>query len=396
MEYIKDDLDNFPVVRTMSEMAGIRAMLTAAELLTSTGGGKGILLGGISGVPSAKVVILGAGIVAENATRVALGLGAEVRIFDNFSSGHRENLAAVASRVEVIEGDIRNLEALERAARGMDLISHQAAQLEIFRANSDPGYDLDVNTKGTLNVLEAAKRQGIKRIINASSACVYGQAQGMTAEEASLTPNWEYGVSKLAAEKYTEFYHRAQGLDVVNLRYAIVYGEREWYRRVLTIFVKRALLGQPLVIFGEGEQVRDFVHVSDVVRLHNACLDRPGCGGRAYNVGTGVATTVAMLARAVRAASGGAVDIVHENTPEGDYSKLVPDKRRNTAELGSMWLDISRARADLGWSPQITLEEGLRRSLRWARENTHRWGPIRYSEAAADSKTTKISELISG
>jgi UDP-glucose 4-epimerase len=181
----------------------------------------------------------------------------------------------------------------------------------------------------------------------------------------------------------------------VSLRYAIVYGEREWYRRVLTIFVKRALQGLPLVIFGDGEQVRDFIHVSDVVALHNACLVTPACAGEAFNVGTGTATTVAQLARAVAEAAGGAVDIVHEDTAQGQFSKLVPDKRRNTAELGSMWLDVAKARGKLGWEPKMTLAQGLARSLAWARQNPQRWSGIRYTDLAASS-TTKTSELISG
>lgn len=306
-------------------------------------------------------------------------LGHEVVVFDNFSSGNWDNLKTIQNDLRVIEGDIRDYGALESALRGADLVSHHAAQLEIFRSTDDPLFDLEVNTIGTLNVLRAAKKNGIFRVINASSACIYGQAEGLTAETHDPRPNWAYGISKLAAEKYCHLYNDYQQLPTVSFRYGIVYGEREWYRRVLTIFIKRALEDKPLVVFGDGSQVRDFINVRDVVAMNRICLDHDSAPGHAFNVGTGVPTTVLQLAQAVQKIFPH-VDIVHENTKQGEYSTLVPDKKRNSAELQSMWLNPTKAEEMLGWTPQVSLYDGITAMAEWAKQNPGRWTNIRYSE----------------
>lgn len=324
-----------------------------------------------------KIVVTGgAGFIGSHITESLVQKGHQVVVFDNFSTGSRNNLATVADNCEVVEGNILDYDGLLKAFKGANAVSHMAAQLEIFRSSDDPTYDLQVNTIGTLNVLRAAKECGVRKMINASSACIYGQVDGLTSEEQYPRPNWAYGVSKLAAEKYGDIYNDYQNLPIVHLRFGITYGEREWFRRVLTIFIKRVILNLPPVVFGDGLQVRDFIYVGDAVAFHNACLESSKANGKAYNVGTGKQVTIVELARAVIEASGKNLDVIYENTAEGQYSRHIPDKRRNTSELKVMLLDISKATADLAWKPEISLQEGLKREMEWASHNLNRWEKV--------------------
>jgi UDP-glucose 4-epimerase len=324
----------------------------------------------------------GAGFIGSHLATDLVDQGARVLVYDNFSCGRWENLSHLEGRVEVICADILDYPTLLEATCRADFVSHQAAQLEIFRSTDDPLADLEINTVGTLNVLKAAKAAGVRKVINASSACIYGQVSGATPETHLPVPNWAYGVSKLAAERYGTIYSQYQGLPVVSLRYSIVYGEREWYRRVLTVFLKRALSGQSLVVFGDGSQVRDYLYVGDLVRMHRLCLEHSIADGKSYNVGTGIGTTVVELAQAVKTASGRDVEVTFEDVAEGAFSRLVPDKKRNAAELKVMLLDCALARMELGWSAEVPLVEGLRREWDWLSANPSRWDRIRYTEVA--------------
>ncbi len=328
-----------------------------------------------------KVLVTGGtGFIGSHIVESLVYKGYEVTVFDNFSTGLLKNISSVKDDVEIINGDILDAETLEKAFRGIDIVSHQAAQLEIFRSTDDPYFDLKVNTVGTLNILKIARSMNVEKVINASSACIYGQVDGLTPETHYPKPNWEYGVSKLAAEKYCDIYSEYMGLPVVNLRYAITYGEREWFRRVLTIFVKRVILGKSPVVFGDGEQIRDFIYVGDVVDFHNKCLEAPVVNGESYNVSTGIPTTIAELGRKVVEASGINVEIIYEDTREGEFSKLVHDKKRNIAELKVMLLDNSKAKKDLDWQPEIALIDGLKKQIKWATENIERWEQVYYSQ----------------
>ncbi len=328
-----------------------------------------------------KIVITGgAGFIGSHITESLVRLGHDVTVFDNFYTGRRENLSAIINDIKIVEGDIMDIESLSKVFRGADLVSHQAAQLEIFRSTDEPLFDLEVNTIGTLNVLKAAKANDIGKIINASSACIYGQVEGLTRETHYPRPNWAYGVSKLAAEKYCDVYSDYQQLPVVNLRYGITYGEREWFRRVLTIMCKRVINNLPPVVFGDGTQIRDFIYVKDLVDFHNAVMTNDIANGRSYNVGTGKGTSIKELAKKVVEASGKKLSIIYENTEEGAFSKLVPDKKRNTAELKVMLLDVTKAKTDLGWEPKTDLVDGLRNEVIWASSNINRWEKVFYSK----------------
>jgi UDP-glucose 4-epimerase len=321
-----------------------------------------------------KILITGgAGFIGSHIADSLVKENAEVIILDNFSSGRKENLHNIKKDVEVVRGDILNYKAMLKLTRDVDIVSHQAAQLEIFRCIKDPVQDLETNTIGSLNVLKAAVENNVQRIIIASSACVYGQAKRVPQpEDHPKNPNWAYGVSKLAVEKYSEIFQDMYNIPIVNLRYGITYGEREWFGRVLTIFIHRALIGKPLVIFGNGKQLRDFVYVIDVVEAHNNCIKTDSAVG-AYNVGTGIKTDINTLAELVKNISGKELRIFHEDVKEGEFSKYVKGRRRIPSELKAMVLDISKAKKELNWEPKVNLSEGIEREMGWINENPNFW-----------------------
>jgi UDP-glucose 4-epimerase len=321
----------------------------------------------------------GAGFIGSHFVRDLVESGARVTVFDNFSSGLIDNLAPVQADLEVVHGDILDFEGLCTAMRGQELVSHQAAQLEITRAIGDPLFDLRTNTIGTLNVLRAAAEMAVHKVVSASSAGVYGQARYTPQDENHPTnPNWEYGISKLAAEKYGQIYAETHRFAVVSLRYAIVYGEREWFGRVLTLFLKRALEGLPPVVFGRGDQVRDFVYVGDVTQMHHACLEQAAANNKVFNVSTGVGTSVVDLATLVCEISGKDIEPVFEDVPEGERSHLVNGRMRLPSELQTMIMSYDRAREEVGWAPQIPLREGLEREWAWLNRNPSRWLRMSY------------------
>lgn len=332
-------------------------------------------------IAGSKVLVTGgAGFIGGHLVEALVRRGARVRVFDDFSSGLRDNLAAVRDDVEVIEGNVLDADAVRRATEGCDVVSHQAAQLEITHAIDDPLHDLQVNTVGTLHVLDAARRAGVGKVLNASSACVYGQTDGApSVEDRSPTrPNWAYGVSKLAAESYGRIWAEHHRLPVVSFRYAIVYGEREWYGRVLTLFLKRALDGKPPIVFGAGDQVRDFVHVDDVVRLQLAAIESDAVAGEVLNASTAIGTTIAALAALVCAVTGRDLAPRREEVPVGARSTEVDGRMRLPSELQTMLLARDKAERLLGWKPAIALRDGVAREWAWLQANRQRWTRMSY------------------
>ena len=322
----------------------------------------------------------GLGFIGSHIVKSVLADGAaEVRVLDNYRTGHEENIAKVRDSVEVIRGDILDPAALDRAVRGVDLVSHQAAQLEITRAIEDPVEDLTTNTIGTLNVFAACARAGVRRIIQATSAGVYGQAVRTPQREDDhpTEPNWAYGVSKLANEKYAAIMREVHGLEITSLRYGIVYGPREWYGRVLTIFLRRALDRQPLIVFGDGEQVRDFVCVDDVVSMHRRCIADPLALHQVFNVATGRGVTVNGLAELVVEVTDRPLPIIHEDVPEGAVSSHFA-RRRLPQELRTLVQSPEKAGRLLGWRAETDLRRGLSAEWGWLGENSERWKEMSY------------------
>src|SRR3954462_9438432 len=245
-----------------------------------------------------KVLVTGgAGFIGSHIVRRMLVLEHEVVVLDNFSTGRRSNLDAVASDVEVIEGDVGCLEHVEQAVAGCEAVYHEAALPSVPRSIADPLSSHTANATGTLNVLVAGRDAGARRIVIASSSSVYGSVPDLPKRESMPTlPMSPYAVSKLAAENYCRSWFDLYGLETVALRYFNVFGPRQdplsAYAAVVPRFIAAYAAGEPPVIFGDGEQSRDFTYVDNVVDANIAALRMPGIGGRGYNIarGRGVAT----------------------------------------------------------------------------------------------------------
>lgn len=321
----------------------------------------------------------GAGFVGTTVVLDLVRAGHRVRILDNLSSPDAlANIELLDGIADVVVGDVTDAEALESAMAGCDAVVHLAAKLEITKSQSDPVADLWTNLVGTIRVIEACKKTGVRRLVNASSACVYGQTDGTPSKENDPTdPNWEYGVSKLAAEKYAQIANDSGALDVTSLRFSIVFGENEWFGRVLPIFVKTALQGKPLVVFGSGSQTRDYVHVKDVSRfIVEFCLGEYATKthGEVYNISSRHGVTMNRLAKLVHeAAPGSSGEVVYDTVKEGEVSTLVAGRTRLSQELRHLVLDNSKA-CSIGWSPLYSLERDLPEYVAWAwTRATTRW-----------------------
>jgi len=317
----------------------------------------------------------GAGFIGSHIAESLAKKGYEVTIFDDFSTGSKENIKDLEplGNVKVVKGDILDRGKLLSAMKGADVVSHQAAQLEIGSAISDTTKDARLNIEGTLNVLEAAREVGVKKVIYASSAGVYGEALKIPQDEDHpKRPQWPYGVSKYAGELYCQQYALLYGLNSCALRYGIVYGEREWYGRVLTEFIKRVVLEKrPPVVFGDGMQRRDYIYVKDLVEFHDMLIEEDLDGFDVFNVGGGSSITVRELASLVVRLADSDLEPIFEDPPEGGYSKLT-GRWRIPRELRNLELDINKAMKK-GWKPRTSLVEGVKREIAWIRSNPHRW-----------------------
>jgi UDP-glucose 4-epimerase len=322
----------------------------------------------------------GAGFIGSHLTESLVKAGAKVTVFDNFSSGLKENLKSVEKDVKIIRGNVLNFDALKKAMKGNHIVSHQAAQLEITKCVKDPIDDLKSNTVGTLNVLRAAVECKVEKLMNASSACVYGQPVYTPSDETNhpTRPNWAYGVSKLAGEKYAQIFTDLYKMPTVSFRYAIMYGEREWYGRVLTIFLRSIRKKQNPVVFGEGEQLRDFTYVGDLVRLHNLALEDSRADGQVFNISTGIGTSIRELAEKAVSLFGDGLSVEFEQVKPGERSKKVRGRMRLPSELSAMVLANGKAKELLGWEPQVMLDDGLKREFEWLSANPKRWTKMSY------------------
>jgi UDP-glucose 4-epimerase len=305
----------------------------------------------------------GAGFIGSHLADAHLAAGDEVVILDDLSHGRRENVPRGA---ELVVLDIRDPAAADLIReRRFDLISHHAAQMDVRVSVDDPRFDASVNVDGLLNLLEAAREVGHTRVIFVSSGgVVYGEPEVRpTPETAPKLPESPYGVSKLTGEHYLYYYHRVHGLEYAAVRYSNVYGPRQdphGEAGVVAIFCNRILAGEPLTVFGDGAQTRDYVYVGDVVaaNLRLAGLELPratSLDDRAFNVGTGVETSVVELAGLLTDAAGARLDQEHAPPRAG--------------ELRHSSLDTSRLQG-LGWRPETPLDEGLRRTFEWIRNDT--------------------------
>ena len=307
----------------------------------------------------ARVLITGgAGFIGSHLADAHLQRGDQVLVMDNLSHGRRENVPTGADFAEV---DIRDDEA-GRVVREWrpEVISHHAAQMDVRVSVSDPRFDASVNVDGLLNLLEAAREVGVRRFLYVSSGgVVYGEPEVRpTPETTPKAPESPYGVTKLAGEYYLYYYHRVHGMDYVALRYSNVFGPRQdphGEAGVVAIFSTRLLNGQPVTLYGDGEQTRDYVFVRDVVaaNLHLADAQLPparSLDDRGFNVGTGVETSVRQLARTLMDAAGREVEVQQAPARAGEV--------RHSA------LDAGKLRG-LGWSPSVDLAANLAETYHW-------------------------------
>jgi UDP-glucose 4-epimerase len=304
-----------------------------------------------------KVLVTGgAGFIGSHVADAYAARGDQVWVLDNLSRGRRENVGAGAQLVEM---DIRDpgVDALFREVGGFDIVNHHAAQVDVRISVDDPRLDASINIDGFLNVLESARRHGTKRVLFVSSGgVVYGEPEVRpTPETASKLPYSPYGVSKLAAEQYLFYYHQIHGLEYVAVRYSNVYGPRQdphGEAGVVAIFSQRILAGETMLVFGDGEQTRDYVYVGDVAAanmlLSDVALPRAdSLDTRGFNVGTSAETSVNELAALLMQAGG----------------REVPVEKRDArlGELRHSCIDNGKLRRH-GWAPGVTLLEGLRQT----------------------------------
>ena len=295
----------------------------------------------------------GAGFIGSHIATRLLQLGHEVVVLDNFFTGKRENLAGIAKDVRLVEGDVRDLGTVEQAAAGCQLVYHEAAIVSVPFSVEHPQESHDVNIQGTLNVLQAARKAGAKRVVFASSAAIYGEEPTLPKSEAMRPqPMSPYGVEKITGEHYLATWSKLFGVESVALRYFNVFGPRQdprsAYSGVISIFTDRILAEKGLTFFGDGAQTRDFVYVGNVVDANILAGTREGVSGRAFNVACGKSTTLLELASMIeRAAGKPPVERSFAEARAGDIKDSVAD--------------IDRARADLGYAPAVDVAEGLQR-----------------------------------
>jgi UDP-glucose 4-epimerase len=293
-------------------------------------------------------------VVALHLVRRLLERGDDVRLLDNFSTGHRSNLEPLDA--ELIEGDLRSYERVAAAVGGVEVVFHQGALPSVPRSIQDPLTSTAVNVEGTLNVLLAARDAGARRIVFASSSSVYGNAPGMPRRESQApAPLAPYAVSKLAAEQYCMVANRVYGVETVALRYFNVFGERQdplsGYAAVIPKFIRMMLDGHRPTIFGDGETSRDFTHVENVVEANLAAAVAPGAAGRVMNIAVGRSHTLNELVSTLQR--------LLDSDLEPDYGPPRP------GDVSESLADVSLARELIGYEASVDFEEGLERTIAW-------------------------------
>lgn len=303
----------------------------------------------------------GAGFIGSHLVRALLTRGDTVRVLDNFSSGRRENLDGVtaglpADRFEIIEADLRSAAKVTEALRGIELVFHEAAFVSAPESMEKVQECLDVNVTGTSILLDAARRQGVRRVVIASSAAVYGDADALPlVEQTPARPLSPYAASKLVGETFASLYTNAFDLGVSALRYFNVYGPRQrpdsQYAAAVPIFIRKLLDRQAPTVFGDGRQTRDLIYVGDVVRANLIAAEHPQAAGQVFNICTGSSIRILDLLETLRKVIPGSQEPVFAAKRAGDIYE----------SLGSP----AKAERVLGFRAETTLEGGLRETVAW-------------------------------
>lgn len=296
----------------------------------------------------------GAGFIGSHIADAYVAEGHTVLVIDDLSSGRRDQ---VPSKATLVQADIRSPQAAQALADFKpEVLNHHAAQIDVRKSVADVGYDAEVNLVGLLNVVEAARRSGARRVVFASSGgAMYGVQSRFPADEHHpVAPISPYGVAKASGELYLQAFAAMYGLEWVALRYANVYGQRQnsaGEAGVVAIFSRRLLSGEPCAIYGDGSATRDFVHVSDVVRANVLALTTAHKG--AVNIGTGVETSVNALYQEIARAAGSQLQARYEPGRLGDLARSS--------------LDAAFAKTAIGWTPKVALAEGIAQTVNWFR-----------------------------
>jgi len=307
---------------------------------------------------SSVLVTGGAGFMGSHIVDRLLSEGFEVTVIDNLSTGQLENVAHHQGKKDFhfIKGDIRNFDLVKNTLQDIDAVFHQAALVGMTCSVENPVLANEVNVTGTLNLLKACVDSDVKRFIYASSAAVYGKTKALPHHE-NLTPQpiSPYGASKLAAENYVRVFSDVYGLETVCLRYFNVYGPRQTigpYSGVITIFINQLLINQPPIIYGDGDQTRDFIDAQDVVDANMLGLTKEDAIGEVFNVATGVATTVNQLTNALQEIMG-----------KTSLKPIYMNKR--LGEIRHSCANVSKARRFLGFYSKVSLKVGLAKLIKW-------------------------------
>jgi nucleoside-diphosphate-sugar epimerase len=303
----------------------------------------------------------GAGFIGSHIGEELVRQGCTVTVLDSLSSGHLENLEAIKSGVDFVQGDIQDEHILDDVIQGCDVVFHQAAVVSVTKTVADPVQSTAVNDLGTLKVLEAARRNGVQRVVLASSSAVYGDDPQLPKVESMTTqPLSPYAVQKLTNEYYAFLYNKLYGLEAVCLRYFNVYGPRQDpsspYSGVISIFMTRAKSGTAPIIYGDGHQSRDFVFVKDVVQANLLAASSPAASGQVFNVGTGNSIEIKALWNKIAGLAQCSATPEFADSRPGDIVHSVAG--------------ILKARERLGFCPAVSLDQGLAQTFAWYKGKT--------------------------
>jgi UDP-glucose 4-epimerase len=301
----------------------------------------------------------GAGFIGSNTVDELVRRGHSVVVLDDISSGKEDNLAEIRNKITFIKGSITDIEVVRKAMHEAEYVLHLAARTSVPRSVKDPVETNRINIDGTLNVLVAAKELKVKRVVFAASSSVYGETATLPkVETMQPEPISPYGVTKYVGELYGQTFGRCYGLENVALRYFNIFGPRQDpgspYSGVLAKFCTAFLEGTQPVVFGDGEQTRDFTYVENAVQANLLACEAPNASGKVFNVGVGGRISLNDVLRELARITGKTVETKYEAPRDGD--------------IRDSQADISQARVFLGYEPQVTFEEGLARTFEWYRE----------------------------
>jgi len=304
----------------------------------------------------------GAGFIGSNLAHALVDRGEQVRILDNFATGREENIAGLVEhkKVDLIRGDITDGETVARAVRGVDYVLHQAAIPSVPRSIEDPLGGDHTNVHGTVTVLDAARKAGVKRVIFAASSSAYGEKTPGEPKVETMTPAplSPYAAAKLAGEYYLQAFYHSYGLETVALRYFNIFGPRQdpksQYAAVIPNFVTAALQGRPATIFGDGETSRDFCFVENAIEANLLACTAQGAAGEVFNIACGESTSLNQTVDIIAGIVGKKIPAIHEAPRVGDIKYSLAD--------------IGKARRILGYTGRIKFPEGLARTIAWYKQ----------------------------